>query len=97
VAHSTCVVIPSHSEGFCFAAAEAVAMGVPIISSGKGALHEVVSGLHLHLSKLDSSNLAAAMKKAIARKWDKKEIVKFEVTDFIQGHLTLYQKIAETN
>lgn len=31
------ILVPSYSEGFCFIAAEACAMGVPVVSSGKGA------------------------------------------------------------
>ncbi|MEL7249222.1 MAG: glycosyltransferase family 4 protein, partial [Bacteroidota bacterium] len=41
VQQTSAVVIPSYSEGFCFVAAETMAVGTPIISSGKGALAEV--------------------------------------------------------
>jgi glycosyltransferase involved in cell wall biosynthesis len=42
--HSSCVMIPSYSEGFCFAAVESIALAIPVISSGKGALEEVCYG-----------------------------------------------------
>jgi len=38
-----CAVIPSYSEGFCYAAVECIALGTPIISSDRAALKEVMS------------------------------------------------------
>lgn len=69
VKSSHAVVIPSYSEGFCFVAAEAVALGMPIISSGRGALPEVVSGRHLHLSQLTVADLEEALKSAKNGDW----------------------------
>lgn len=39
-----CVVVPSLSEGFGFSAAEACALGVPVIATRAGSLPEVISG-----------------------------------------------------
>ena len=57
--------MPSYSEGFCFTAAEAVAMKIPLIHSGKGALKEVVAGKQLTMEEFSAQGLAQAMKKAM--------------------------------
>lgn len=44
---SDCVVIPSISEGFGFSAAEAYAMGKPIVATDVASLPEVVSGTYV--------------------------------------------------
>ena len=44
IAASDCVVVPSLSEGFGFTAAEACALGKPVVASNVDSLPEVVSG-----------------------------------------------------
>jgi len=44
IAASDCIVVPSLSEGFGFAAAESCAMGKLIVASNVASLPEVVSG-----------------------------------------------------
>lgn len=89
VTTSSCVVIPSQSEGFCFSAAEAAAVGVPIISSHKGALPETVSGQHIALEKLDAEHLFLALLRAYHDDWDNKPLRKFEMGDTV----TQYQQL----
>lgn len=69
VCTSSCVVIPSYSEGFCFVAAEAVAMGVPVVSSGRGALAETVSGPHVTMASQRVSALVDALELAYREEW----------------------------
>ncbi len=47
IAAADCVVVPSLSEGFGFSAAEACAMGVPVVASNVASLPEVVSGKYM--------------------------------------------------
>jgi len=47
IASSGCVVVPSISEGFGFTAAEACAMGKPVVASNVASLPEVVSGRYV--------------------------------------------------
>ncbi len=54
---SSFIVIPSYTEGFCFVAAEACALNVPVISSQQGALKEVVSGKHIAMDSLSAKSL----------------------------------------
>lgn len=88
---SSCVVIPSYSEGFCFAAVEANALQVPIISSQKGALMEVVSGCYLPLETLDAKSLYEALLKAQKGEWKRLPIKKFKLEKTIQQYLNLYK------
>ncbi len=90
LSRSSCVIIPSYSEGFCFAAAEAVALGVPIISSQKGALKEVVSGKYLTIAPLDADSLYNTLLKATRGEWDEKAIKIFPIEKTIEEHLKMY-------
>jgi glycosyltransferase involved in cell wall biosynthesis len=90
---SSCVVIPSYSEGFCFAAAEAMAWGVPIISSGQGALKEVVSDPHLTLGELSAAALAEALAKAYRGEWETTPYQQFHLTEAVEGYIHLYEAL----
>lgn len=88
-----CVLIPSYSEGFCFAAAECVALGIPVISSHKGALQEVVSGKYIKMETLSSIGLINAAKKAYSNKWQHKPVKKFHLSDSHQQYIQLYEQL----
>lgn len=90
---SDCVVIPSYSEGFCFAAVETMALGTPIISSGRGALQEVVGGRYLELESLTASDLEAAMLRAYRGDWEERPDRKFELQDTIEAYLRVYAEL----
>jgi glycosyltransferase involved in cell wall biosynthesis len=87
---SSCVVIPSYSEGFCYAAAEAIAMGIPVISSGQGALKEVVSGKSITMPSLDPKGLTQALEKAKNGEWEDKPVRQFHFSDTVESYLKLY-------
>lgn len=91
IASAACVIIPSYSEGFCFAAAEVCAMGTPIIHSGRGALPEVVSGQYIQLSSLDGRSLAQAMKEALNGQWQISEPRRFLLSDTVAQYIDLYK------
>lgn len=90
---SSCIIIPSYSEGFGFTAAEASAMNIPIISSGKGSLPEVVSGKVITMSQLNSQSLVDAMKDALQNKYEEISTKKFTIEEFVKRHLELYSKL----
>jgi len=92
---SHCVVIPSRSEGFCFAAAECVALGVPIVSSGKGALKEVVSGKFIEMEKYTVQALVEAILKAKNNQWDEKPVKQFLIETSHQKYIELYQQLVK--
>jgi glycosyltransferase involved in cell wall biosynthesis len=90
ILNSSCVVISSYSEGFCFAAAETVALQVPIISSHQGALTEVVSGPHIALNEMTIAELTRALKAAYLQEWSEKPIRYFHLSDTIDAYTELY-------
>jgi len=90
VSSADAVIIPSYSEGFCFTAAESIAMGVPVISSGNGALAEVVSGKHLVMKTFDGKGLADCMNLALKGKFQVTEKKKFALSDSVQNYIELY-------
>jgi len=87
---SHCIVIPSYSEGFCFAAAEASALNIPLITSGKGALAEVVSGKHITLEDMSPATLVKALEQAEEGKWMETPLKKFELQDTVNSYKKLY-------
>lgn len=93
ITQSSCVAIPSYSEGFCFVAAESVAMGVPIVSSQRGALAEVVGGKYISVKEQSAEAWAAALKQAYRGKWQERPAPKFTLDDSVQQYIDLYQKI----
>jgi len=90
---SSCVVIPSYSEGFCFAATEAIALGVPVISSDKGALKETVSGKNIKLLSLEVDDLYKALKQAKNDNWEFSEIRQFYLEKTVSSYIDLYSEI----
>ncbi len=93
IAQSSAIVIPSYSEGFCFAAIESMAIGTPIISSSKGALAEVISGKYIEMEALNSNALVRAMHKALRNDWQETPFKKFKLKDTVDNYLSLYQTI----
>lgn len=63
------VVIPSLTEEFCFLAAEASAMNLPLIVSDVGAIPEVVSGKVIFVQPNSSQALAKGLEDAIAERF----------------------------
>ncbi len=90
---SSCVVIPSYSEGFCFAAAESVALGIPIVSSQRGALREVVSGKYLSAEPLSVNALYDALQKAAKAEWLETPIKRFPLEKTVEQHLKMYSDL----
>lgn len=61
-ASATCAVVPSIYEGFGLPAGEAMACGVPIISTDGGALPEVVGDAGITVPTRDSDAIASAIR-----------------------------------
>jgi glycosyltransferase involved in cell wall biosynthesis len=92
---SDCVVIPSYSEGFCYAAAEAAALAVPVISSARGALHEVVSGRFIHLSSFSVEGLVEAMRAARQGAWQAAPLRRFELEQTVKAYIRTYEALLD--
>lgn len=92
---SSCVVIASYSEGFCFAAAEAVALKVPIVSSHRGALSEVVSGNFVVMESMTVAALVEALEKAYLGDWERQAIRYFPLKETVKNYKNLYVNKSE--
>lgn len=88
--NSSCVVIASYSEGFCFAAAEAVALGVPILSSDLGALKEVVSGKFVKMKEQSIDGLYETLVAAHRGQWNTIPVRKYHLKDSIERYMDMY-------
>ncbi|MDA8693131.1 glycosyltransferase family 4 protein, partial [Saprospiraceae bacterium] len=66
---SDAAIIPSYSEGFGYSAVEAIALGIPVIHSGKGSLSEVVSGHQIQLKEQTGKALMESMQSALVGEW----------------------------
>jgi len=93
IAASNCVIIPSYSEGFCFAAVETIALGTPLISSNQAALAEVVSGQFIKMDNFSVAALVIAMDNAKKGTWSKSPIKQFKLSDTIAQYKKLYHNI----
>ena len=65
-AQATVAVVPSEYEGFGLPAAEAMACGVPVVSTNGGALAEVVGDAGIVVDKANPSALASAMNQLLS-------------------------------
>lgn len=92
ISSSSAVATPSYSEGFGFTAAESITLAMPIISSGQGALKEVVSGKYIEMESLSVLELGKSMKKAFLGKWSEKPIRYFKLENRVQKYLSFYQQ-----
>jgi len=72
-AQSDVFAIPSHAEGFCVAAVEAMASGLPVVASDIPIFHEVVGDSGLFIDRADPKNIAEAI---LELKKDEKEYQK---------------------
>jgi glycosyltransferase involved in cell wall biosynthesis len=87
---SSCVVIPSYSEGFCFAAAEAVAMEIPVISSGQGALEETVGGRYLEMGEMSVRRLTDLLIRSAVEDYDSRKPTVYSLQETISQYLQFY-------
>ncbi len=94
VSTSTCIVIPSYSEGFCFVAAEAVGIGVPIISSERTALEEVVGGKMIQIDPLTAEGIGQALRSARNEQWKMKPVRSFQLSESVQKYQQLFLEIS---
>lgn len=90
---SDCILIPSYSEGFCFAAVETAELDTALISSGRGALRETVSGKVIEMNTQDTNGLYMAMKSALKNEFDQIPKKRFELNDSLNQYQKMYEKI----
>lgn len=93
IAAADCVVVPSLSEGFGFAAAEACAVGKPVVATNAGALPEVIFGKHVLVEPGSSSEIARGAVDTYANKYTIGEVKKFQWEHAVNEYLKIYEKL----
>ena len=93
VRNASAVVIPSYSEGFCFVAVEAMAIGTPIISSGRGALAEVVHGPYVQLTEHSVAGMAKSLEDAFQQEWLHRPPRNFPLQRAMEAYLVFYNQL----
>lgn len=91
---SDCVIVPSLAEGFGFTAAEACAMGRPVVASDTTSLPEVVSGVHVLVKPKDPGAIAEGVVRVREGKAEKSRLRKFLWDDNIRKTEALYRELA---
>jgi len=86
-----CVVVPSLTEGFGFCAAEACAMGKPVVASNTTSLPEVVSGKYVLVKPKNSEAIAIGVEMVKKGKTAKSKLKKFLLKDNIKKHIQIYE------
>ncbi len=95
-----CCVIPSLSEGFCFSAVEAQAVGTPVVASKAGSLPEVVRG-GLFVEPRNAQDIAEKVTKLLTNKKlnnklgkaGSKFVKKFTWDRAVDKYIKLYEKM----
>lgn len=97
------LVIPSFSEGFSFAAVEAMAVGCPVVASGVGGLLEVVSNEQtgLHVPPGDTVALAEALRRVLSDSALREKIViqarrdvdRFSMKAYVDNIVAMYDSV----
>ena len=93
ICSSDCVVIPSYSEGFCFAAVETSALNIPIVSSNQTALKETVTGRHVKMKDMTVPGLVNAVEAAMRGEWEYSEPKTFPLEENTEKYIQLYEQL----
>jgi D-inositol-3-phosphate glycosyltransferase len=93
ISASDCVVIPSLSEGFGFAAAEACAMGKPVVASNVASLPEVISGEYVMVEPADPKSIADGVIRIYKGDIQKSERKTFDWDKCVSQYLDVYRTV----
>lgn len=88
-----CVVVPSLAEGFCFTAAEACAMGKPVVASNTTSIPEVISGKYVLVEPRNAEEIAKGVFAVYDNKYTEKPLKRFESNENIEGYLKIYGRL----
>lgn len=90
-----CIVIPSLSEGFGFAAVEACKLGKKMVATSAGSLPEVVFGEHVFVRPGSAEALAKGCASAFRGDVAFKEEKYYNWEQCIEGYRSLYQELVK--
>lgn len=89
-----CVVIPSVSEGFGYAAVEAATLGCPIIATTGHSVEEVLEGCVTFVPPRDPAALADALVAAARQRRPGRSPRRFDMESHVAGVESVYERIA---
>lgn len=101
---SNIFVIPSHSEGFCVAAVEAMACGLPVVCSDIDVLHEVVGDSGLYFNPDDNEALSEHIewlltsdeaRKQLGEDLERRATSRFPIERTAQEYYKIYKRLAK--
>ncbi len=104
--NSTIGVFPSWYEGFCVAAVEAMATGLPVVVSDLDVLHEVVGDPAIFADPSDPVSFEIAIKdllqsperrERLGRKAKDRARSTFSLEDTVREYYSVYREMAETS
>ena len=93
IAASDCVVVPSLSEGFGYTAAEACAMGKPVVASNVDSLPEVVSGRYILVEPKNPAAITNGIVDIYSSKASDCAEKVFDWHKCIEDYLKVYQQL----
>jgi len=85
-----CIIVPSLSEGFGYSAAEACALGIPVVASNTTSLPEVVSGKFVLVKPMSPDAIAHGIRLVSEGKYNKTPLKRFSAEDAISSYEKLY-------
>jgi glycosyltransferase involved in cell wall biosynthesis len=92
---SDCVVVPSLSEGFGYAAVEAAMLGCNVVTTSGHAVEEVIPNNAVFAAPRDATALARAIVDAVTSPNRERPPLRFPIDRSVQGVLAAYERIAD--
>jgi glycosyltransferase involved in cell wall biosynthesis len=86
-----CIVVPSLSEGFGFAVAEACAIGTPVVATNTTSIPEVISNKFILVKPKDENSIAEGIIRVFNKKSDYKPLKRFKIEDNTRSYLKVYE------
>ncbi|MGQ9626076.1 MAG: glycosyltransferase family 4 protein [Anaerolineae bacterium] len=93
ITSANCVVVPSLTEGFGLTAAEACALGVPVVATNVGSLPEVVSGAFVLVNPRDAQDLARGVKMIRDGEYETTPLKRFSWDDMVERYCEIYANL----
>ncbi len=93
VSDADCVVVPSLTEGFGLAVAEACARNIPVVATRAGSIPEVIAGRHVLVEPASAESLADGIIRATRNDYDSAPPKVFSWTSMIDGYERIYGQL----
>jgi len=97
IAAADCVVVPSLSEGFGLTAAEACAMGKPVVASNVASLPEVVSGRYILIKPKDPKDIAEGVENVYNGRVKDSGKKMFSWDECVSRYLEIYNQLVDSS